>query len=961
MKTKSDTYIDQEDDYSSVDVEKGYSMPEISDLAMLELQMVARESITFVGGPAAILLQIAHPLVGAGIADHSTFKTRAISRAEYTQMYIYCMIFGTTSEKAAMRAYVDKAHSRVVGQHNKQSYNAKDPELQVWVAATIYATMVNMYELIYGPLNSTRAERVYQAFSIMGTSLQVSPEMWPKNLTEFQLYWDDMVNKRLCVTPDARAVLHDIFHPAKGLPLWARPLAVIAMPFVKRLTIEQLPPRVRDQFFLKSTKSSRLISGLFITGMSGVYPFMPLFVRQFTKTYMMGQMRRRIKKRVLYIPPMYPFIIQRSCNCPRESLQEHTELEYDIYFVEFRNGLHAIREYTVVPADYINHYIIDQINTHLCQISTTLSQVPLFIFTGHTRNPKILVSNGSNCRVERERHTATTALINGMMFCTSVVSVSPVKIGRIALTRPGIAEMTVPISFRKSVVRMPVRSSGKRLFSSLGTASSSELTASLPTTEIKLWTMAGTSLSTDPTLFRRSGVIRSLRTFSPGTIMSWWNNGMVSLRRGGTVSTSPPTSPRNSCVNSMRSLLKIGTRSCTNGGIRLAILLISLMNSGVTISVTICTSDLMISPCSNGSTSCMIDGTAASTDSMAEMKSGVRILGMSSSMGGSRGRRALTIRSSSEGISGSSVLIIPGTLERSDWTADINSGVRTCCRTSSSVGRRGNSVFTNPGTALRTDSMTCRSSGVRTFVTRLTKSGRSGSRLLISPGTASRIDPSALMSSGVRILVIRFTRSGTSGSTRGNRLFSSPGTASRSDSRVCRSSGVRTFWIKFTKSGTRGNKLLISPGTASRTDSSALISSGSSIFGTSGNRLFSSPGTASSSDSRVCRSSGVRTFFIRLTKSGTSGNTLFIRSGTALSTDSSAFMSSGVRAFSSNSSIFGTSGRTVSKRPGTAWINDLMSFTNSVVRTSLSRLTRGSRRGRSSWMMGGRALINDPI
>ncbi|KDE78360.1 uncharacterized protein AO1008_04579 [Aspergillus oryzae 100-8] len=807
MKTKSDTYIDQEDDYSSVDVEKGYSMPEISDLAMLELQMVARESITFVGGPAAILLQIAHPLVGAGIADHSTFKTRAISRAEYTQMYIYCMIFGTTSEKAAMRAYVDKAHSRVVGQHNKQSYNAKDPELQVWVAATIYATMVNMYELIYGPLNSTRAERVYQAFSIMGTSLQVSPEMWPKNLTEFQLYWDDMVNKRLCVTPDARAVLHDIFHPAKGLPLWARPLAVIAMPFVKRLTIEQLPPRVRDQFFLKSTKSSRLISGLFITGMSGVYPFMPLFVRQFTKTYMMGQMRRRIKKRVLYIPPMYPFIIQRSCNCPRESLQEHTELEYDIYFVEFRNGLHAIREYTVVPADYINHYIIDQINTHLCQISTTLSQVPLFIFTGHTRNPKILVSNGSNCRVERERHTATTALINGMMFCTSVVSVSPVKIGRIALTRPGIAEMTVPISFRKSVVRMPVRSSGKRLFSSLGTASSSELTASLPTTEIKLWTMAGTSLSTDPTLFRRSGVIRSLRTFSPGTIMSWWNNGMVSLRRGGTVSTSPPTSPRNSCVNS-------------------------------------------------------VDMTR------------------------------LTIRSSSEGISGSSVLIIPGTLERSDWTADINSGVRTCCRTSSSVGRRGNSVFTNPGTALRTDSMTCRSSGVRTFVTRLTKSGRSGSRLLISPGTASRIDPSALMSSGVRILVIRFTRSGTSGSTRGNRLFSSPGTASRSDSRVCRSSGVRTFWIKLTKSGTSGNTLFIRSGTALSTDSSAFMSSGvrafssnSSIFGTSGRTVSKRPGTAWINDLMSFTNSVVRTSLSRLTRGSRRGRSSWMMGGRALIND----------------------------------------------------------------------------
>jgi uncharacterized protein (DUF2236 family) len=285
-------------DYSSAALmKKDGSPPSISDLALKDLKIIARESITFAGGPAAILLQIAHPQVGQGVAEHSTFRTRAISRSEYTQMYIYCMIFGSPAEKAAMKAYVDKAHSRVVGGTEKLSYNANDPELQLWVAATIYASMVGMYELIYGPLSAARAERVYQAFSVMGTSLQVLQKMWPKDLAAFEAYWNNMVDNTLHVTADARGVLRDVLHPTKNLPMWARPIAIVAMPFVRSITVEQLPPSVRDQFFLKSTKSSRVVSRVFISGMSGVYPLMPLFIRQFQKTYMMKVMRHRMRKR----------------------------------------------------------------------------------------------------------------------------------------------------------------------------------------------------------------------------------------------------------------------------------------------------------------------------------------------------------------------------------------------------------------------------------------------------------------------------------------------------------------------------------------------------------------------------------------------------------------------------------------------------------------------------------------
>ena len=280
----------------AITIEKDSKALGDTEMAQKELKKIAREGVALAGGPAAILLQIAHPKVGQGVADHSTLRTRAISRAQYTQMYIYCMIFGTPDEKAAMKMYVDKAHSRVKGGEGKDAYSAKDPELQLWVAATIYAAMVGMYELIYGPLPPAKAELVYQAFAVMGTSLQVTREMWPEDLKAFKLYWKDMIENHLEVTPAARRVLHDVMHPT-GLPLWAKPMALAAMPLVRPITIEQLPPSTREQFGLKSTRTSRAIGGLFISGMSCVYPFTPRFIRTLPKTYSMRLMRKRMARR----------------------------------------------------------------------------------------------------------------------------------------------------------------------------------------------------------------------------------------------------------------------------------------------------------------------------------------------------------------------------------------------------------------------------------------------------------------------------------------------------------------------------------------------------------------------------------------------------------------------------------------------------------------------------------------
>lgn len=270
---------------------------EDAELGSKLLQKVARENISYIGGTAAVLLQIAHPLVGQGVSEHSEFARRTISRTQYTQMYIYAMIFGSQDEKAVMKAFVDKAHSRVKGGEGKGAYNARDPELQLWVAVTIYVSMINGYESIHDPLPPREAELVYQAFSVMGTALQVPPEMWPADLPSFNLYWNDMVENRLRVTQNVRNVMHDLFHP-QGLPLLARPIVALLIPLLLRpVAIEQLPPNVREQYGLKSTQTSRTLCNMFMSTMEATYPLTPPFIRQSQKTYYMSLMRRRIAKR----------------------------------------------------------------------------------------------------------------------------------------------------------------------------------------------------------------------------------------------------------------------------------------------------------------------------------------------------------------------------------------------------------------------------------------------------------------------------------------------------------------------------------------------------------------------------------------------------------------------------------------------------------------------------------------
>jgi uncharacterized protein (DUF2236 family) len=248
-----------------------------------EMRTVAREGALLAGGARAILLQVAHPAVGRGVAEHSDFAYRPLDRLRATLTYVYCVTFGTPEEIEQVAAMVTAAHRNVAG----TGYRASDPELQLWVAATLYDTALLVYEELFGPLEESLAERVYEQYAVLGTALQVPPGLWPADREAFGAYWRNMIDT-LEVSDDARRVAQELLCGAHA-PLFLK----AAMPLNRFLTAAWLPAPIRRQYGLAWNEGDQRRYDILRRFGSPLYRLLPAPLREAPKTYYLREMRRK--------------------------------------------------------------------------------------------------------------------------------------------------------------------------------------------------------------------------------------------------------------------------------------------------------------------------------------------------------------------------------------------------------------------------------------------------------------------------------------------------------------------------------------------------------------------------------------------------------------------------------------------------------------------------------------------
>lgn len=247
---------------------------------MTTIAEVSREGIILAAGGRALLLQIAHPAIGRGVARHSDFAGDPLRRLHGTLAYVYAVASGSADDAATMRRIVNRAHAPVRG----AGYNAMDPELQLWVAATLYDSAMVMYSRVFG--EPSDAETLYRSYAVLGTALQMPEGLWPVDRAAFRAYWNEQIAS-LSVDAETLAVERTLLHDST-LPGYLRPL----LPGVRALTAGLLPSRVRELFGLEwgALEAARFERRM--RRASVLYRRLPLAVRSSPQRFYLRRVRK---------------------------------------------------------------------------------------------------------------------------------------------------------------------------------------------------------------------------------------------------------------------------------------------------------------------------------------------------------------------------------------------------------------------------------------------------------------------------------------------------------------------------------------------------------------------------------------------------------------------------------------------------------------------------------------------
>ena len=227
-----------------------------------EIWRVNRYATGLLFGPAAVLLQVAHPRVAQGVADHSDFRGDALGRLRRTLTTVNSIAFGTHEQAEQMRRHMTTVHQRVRGESaqgvaGSKRYSAFEPDLLLWVLATLIDASYQGYEFVWGPLSLERREQFYHDFRRFGAYFGLDVKAGPQNHTEFIDYFDSMLASNLLGShPLCAEVAAAVVRPRQ--PLRDRLLGTL----VDFLPIETIPPLLRERLKLASNRWTRCRMGV---------------------------------------------------------------------------------------------------------------------------------------------------------------------------------------------------------------------------------------------------------------------------------------------------------------------------------------------------------------------------------------------------------------------------------------------------------------------------------------------------------------------------------------------------------------------------------------------------------------------------------------------------------------------------------------------------------------------------
>lgn len=234
---------------------------------------VNQEAVLLLGGPRALLLQLAEPAVAAGVAEHSGFEENPFGRLVRTLDAMTTISFGPPDRAQATLERLEAVHAVVRGTlPGGAPYSASDPELQWWVLATLIDTALRVERRYLGRLRPHERERYYQESLLLADAFSVPRILLPADLPSF-LAWMRQRVAALEVTDTARKLAANVLRPP--MPLLATPVAEL----LGLVTVDLLPSRLRAAYGLPWDANRRRLLRASQVAVRAVLPRLPALMR----------------------------------------------------------------------------------------------------------------------------------------------------------------------------------------------------------------------------------------------------------------------------------------------------------------------------------------------------------------------------------------------------------------------------------------------------------------------------------------------------------------------------------------------------------------------------------------------------------------------------------------------------------------------------------------------------------
>jgi uncharacterized protein (DUF2236 family) len=204
-------------------------------------QVAAEPSLLLTSGPRALLLQVAHPAVAAGVAQHSDYQSRPWVRLLRTLAVVTSLTFADPARARQAAGQLHQRHSQIHGTtETGLPYGALDPDLLLWVWATLGDCLVRSHERFVRPLTATERRELYAEWKLVAYACGVPAGACPDTWDDFSTYFGDMVDSELLPTEVARTVAGYVRRPPVPFPL-----NVLSGEIMQTLTAGQLPAHLR--------------------------------------------------------------------------------------------------------------------------------------------------------------------------------------------------------------------------------------------------------------------------------------------------------------------------------------------------------------------------------------------------------------------------------------------------------------------------------------------------------------------------------------------------------------------------------------------------------------------------------------------------------------------------------------------------------------------------------------------